>query len=123
MGFGEGGVFRDVQRSLINFDAKTLREALGPYVDHWLDINFGEGDWQFSYATEPPVDQKLRAEALTALGTGVASANAALVGSGKHIDAVRIFSEAGYPLLDGEPVLPAVPSPGVQPTEGASAPE
>lgn len=122
MGFGEGGVFRDVQRSLINFDAKTLREALGPYVDHWLDINFGEGDWQFSYATEPPVDQKLRAEALKELGTGVVSANAALVGSGKHIDAVRIFSEAGYPLLDGEPVLPAAPSPGVQPTQGAPSP-
>lgn len=115
MGFGEGGVFSDVRRSLISFDAKTLREALGPYVDHWLDVNFGAGDWQFAWDTSPPVDQKMRAEALTALGTGVAAANAALIGTGKRLDAPRIFLEAGYPLLDGEAPPPAAPSPAVPP--------
>jgi hypothetical protein len=100
MGFGEGGIFREVQRSLINFDARVLTQCLHPYIDHWFDLNYGSGDYRFTWNTTPPVDQKTRAEALLALSTGIASANNLLSGTGKRVDSARMLAEAGFPIVE-----------------------
>ncbi len=123
-GFSNGNIHADIKHDLIKFTAETLSTTLRAQgVVPWSEANYPDGahaaPWP-RWDTDPPVDKKLMAEAMSALGDAVAKLDLALVPSGKRVNAEELAARFGVPLLAGAITPPVVET---KPAEDDPEPE
>jgi hypothetical protein len=107
-------VHQAIRADLIRADGESTatdlhHQALRP----WATLNFGDADlapWP-AWATDPPADLVALGAGYTALGEGITAMNAALAGTGQHVDAVALLTARGIPLRVGDPPAPPTPAP------------
>lgn len=112
-GFSNGNIHAAVKADLIQFTAESLTTTLHEQgLRPWANDNWGETDdvSHAHYETEPPEDRETKARALATLGDAISKLDAALVRSGRRVDAVELVSSFGVSLVDvPAPSTPALP--------------
>ncbi len=110
--FAAATVGQDVALQNTRSDAETLSTTTHDQaLAKWATWNFGSPDlapWAM-WDTRKPEDTKAKAETLKTAGEALAKWDAALVGTGKHVDKVALAESLGVPLLDGEADPPPQP--------------
>lgn len=115
-GFSNGNIHAAVKADLIQFTAESLTTTLHEQgLRPWANDNWGEATdvAHAHYDTEPPEDRETQTRALAQLGDAIAKLDAALVASGKRVDAVELIGSFGVSLVDAPappPALPAAPA-------------
>lgn len=113
-GFSNGDPQNEIKQDLTVFDAARLSTCLHQQsVEHWALANFGSHTVapRPKYVTEKPEDINEASDGLQKLGDAILKLDTALKPHGLKVDAEKIASQFGIPLLSQEPDAPAVPAP------------
>lgn len=106
MGFGEGTIFENVKRDLIDFDAKTYSEAVSPYLTTYAKQNTLPAPLCVLWDTTPPNMEAEQNSALLGAAQAATALNAELVKDGKRIDLVSYLEAKGIRMVvDDSPQL------------------
>lgn len=114
-GFSNGDIHNEIRLELIQFTAESLAACLREQgVCMWAAENFGDATRapHARWDTSPPIDKQTLATALGALGDAITKLDAALLASGKRVDANAMASKFGLPTVarsEAAPMLAPIP--------------
>jgi phage gp29-like protein len=125
-GFSNGDPQNEIKQDLTVFDAARLSTALRQQsLDHWALANFGTHTAapRPKYVTEKPEDINEASDGLQKLGDAILKLDASLKPHGLKVDAEKLVSKFGIPVLSQSPDAAPVPAPEQKaPTTGEQQP-
>jgi hypothetical protein len=122
-GFANADVHKSIRADLIKSTADAIAftlntQGIPPFVVERWGIEALERSVFVEWETKPPKDLKADGDALSSLGNGIASANAALEQYKTRVDARELSAAFGVPLEREAPA--ATPAPALPPAEESS---